>query len=238
MEQINRLNGLVFRDLTADEIELRVGTCNEKGFTLLLYKNARCDMNMLDETLGTMNWESDYKEVKGNLYAGIGVYDETRNIFVWKWDCGVESRENDGNEKKGEASDAFKRAGFKWGIGRELYTSPLIYIAGNTEQYKNTYVPTKDYRNLKVSKIIIKDKQIIDLEISKKNGEIVFSTNKTISKPTTTTQNKTIQNNKLLCKKCGAEITEKIANYSTDLLGMPLCLNCQQELRKNKDVDL
>ena len=227
---------LVFRDLTADEIELRVGSCNDKGFTLLLYKNARCDMNILDESVGTMYWESDYKEVKGNLYAGIGIYDETRNIFVWKWDCGIESRENDGNEKKGEASDAFKRAGFKWGIGRELYTSPLIYITGNVEPYRNTYVPTKEYRYLHVSKIKIENKQIVELEIAKKNGEVVFSTCKHIESKPTPAPNK--QEEKTTCQNCGAEISEKVAKYSAELLGMPLCMNCQKELRKNKEVEI
>lgn len=114
------------RLLKADEIECKVSTINEKGCSLLLYKTARTDMDLLDETFGSMNWDCDYKEIKGNMYCGISVYNEKADKWVTKWDCGVESAF--GDKEKGEASDAFKRAGFKWGIGRELYTSPFIWI--------------------------------------------------------------------------------------------------------------
>ena len=118
----------MFRFLTADEIEVKVKQVKENGLVCLLYKTARTDMDLLDETVGPANWENDYQEIKGNLYAGIGIRQKDAPI-VWKWDCGIESREDgEGNEKKGEASDAFKRAGFRWGIGRELYTSPFVLI--------------------------------------------------------------------------------------------------------------
>lgn len=118
----------MFRLLKEHEIECRVKKMTDKGAIILLYKTARTDMDILDETVGPTNWESDYREIKGNLYCGIGIR-VAENQTAWKWDCGVESREDeDGNQKKGEASDAFKRAGFKWGIGRELYTAPSIFI--------------------------------------------------------------------------------------------------------------
>lgn len=117
-----------FRLLTESEIECKVKKVTENGVIVLLYKTARTDMDLLDETVFPENWECDYKEIKGNLYCGIGVR-EPNGPFIWKWDCGIESRGDDeGNQKKGEASDAFKRAGFKWGIGRELYTAPFIFI--------------------------------------------------------------------------------------------------------------
>lgn len=112
------------RPLRADEIEVRIGQIYEKGVSMLLYKNARTDMAILDETYGAMGWQCDYKEVKGNLYCGIGVKDEA-GAWVWKWDCGTESNTE---REKGEASDAFKRAGFRCGIGRELYTAPFIWL--------------------------------------------------------------------------------------------------------------
>lgn len=120
-----------FRPLHADEIEVKVKQVKENGLIALLYKTARTDMDLLDETVGAEMWECDYKEIKGNLYCGIAVFvqqgDQVKRIE--KWDCGIESREDgEGNEKKGEASDSFKRAGVKWGIGRELYTSPFIWI--------------------------------------------------------------------------------------------------------------
>lgn len=118
----------MFRKLKEHEIECRIKKMTDKGAVVLLYKTARTDMDILDETVTPTNWESDYKEIKGNLYCGIGIR-IGEGQMAWKWDCGVESREDeDGNQKKGEASDAFKRAGFKWGIGRELYTAPHIFI--------------------------------------------------------------------------------------------------------------
>lgn len=127
-----------FRLLTPADIECKVKQINEKGAVLLLYKTARTDMDILDETVGADNWDCDYKEIKGNLYCIIGIRFETvhGDRWVYKSDCGIESREDDeGNQKKGEASDAFKRAGFKWGIGRELYTAPFIWIPANKIQY-------------------------------------------------------------------------------------------------------
>ena len=119
-----------FRTLKADEIECRVKQSTEKGAMILLYKDARCDMNILDETVGEENWQRDHKELKGNIYGGIGInvnyFDsEVPMLWVWKWDAGSESNTE---AEKGEASDSFKRAGFNWGIGRELYTAPFIWI--------------------------------------------------------------------------------------------------------------
>ena len=124
-----------FRTLEATEIEVKVKQVKENGLVALLYKTARTDMDLLDETVGAENWINDYKEIKGNLYCGIAV--KEADEWIWKWDCGIESREDDeGNEKKGEASDAFKRAGFRWGIGRELYTSPFIWIQADRANIK------------------------------------------------------------------------------------------------------
>lgn len=162
----------IFRLLNADEIEVKVKQVTEDGAVALLYKTARTDMDMLDETFGAGMWECDYKEIKGNLYCGIGV--KIDGSTVWKWDCGIESREDgEGNEKKGEASDAFKRAGTKWGVGRELYTSPFIFLNVKTVQsgkdskgnpkYKLANFPTFDVAeigyddNRRINKLVIKD---------------------------------------------------------------------------------
>lgn len=119
------------RALKPDEIDVRVGTVGAKGVTLLLYKNARVDRQILDDTYGQMGWQCNYSEHKGNLFCAIGVYDEAKKEWVWKEDCGTESQTE---KEKGEASDAFKRAGFRWGIGIELYTSPFIFLPVATEQ--------------------------------------------------------------------------------------------------------
>lgn len=127
---------LKFRPLREDEIEVKVKQVKENGLVALLYKTARTDMDLLDETVGAERWSCDYEEIKGNLYCSIAV--QFGDTWVHKKDCGIESREDgEGNEKKGEASDAFKRAGFKWGIGRELYTAPFIWITADKANITN-----------------------------------------------------------------------------------------------------
>ena len=128
-----------FRLLKADEIECRVSRCSEKGAVLLLYKTARTDADLLDETFGPFSWANDFKLVDGVLYGGIGIEDGEGNT-VWKWDAGTESNTE---AEKGRASDAFKRAGFKWGLGRELYSAPFIFIPAGKCNIKSKEVNGK-----------------------------------------------------------------------------------------------
>lgn len=124
------------RLLTKDEIEVKVKQVFAKGAVALLYKTSRTDMNVLDETFGPSNWTNDYRDIDGVLYCGIGAREDESKPFVWKWSNGIESRKDDeGNEVKGEASDALKRAGFLWGIGRELYSAPFTWL--DVETVKN-----------------------------------------------------------------------------------------------------
>lgn len=120
-----------FRKLRADEIDVRVGSVSEgRGVSLLLYKDARCDMNILDETVGTENWQRNHELINGNLFCNVGIL--VNNQWVWKQDVGVESYTE---KEKGQASDSFKRACVCWGIGRELYTAPFIWFkAADTKQ--------------------------------------------------------------------------------------------------------
>lgn len=159
-----------FRLLRADEIECRVGTINGNGFTLLLYKDARCDQNILDDTVGEMNWQRDHKEVKGNMFCGVSIYDEFTKQWITKWDCGTESNTE---KEKGEASDSFKRACFNWGIGRELYTAPFIYIKGNVDKdNKGKDKPT--FKSIKVVEIGYNEEKISRLVISG-DGSVIYT---------------------------------------------------------------
>lgn len=164
-----------FRLLYADEIDCRVAQINEKGCSLLLYKNARVDMAILDETVGKLNWCCDYKVVKDNMYCGIGIKDEKTGEWVYKWDCGVESFSE---AEKGEASDAFKRSGFKWGIGRSLYTAPFIYIPASLVNIINKNGKYSTYDKFKVEKIMYDEKGIINaISIINNIGKRVFAYN-------------------------------------------------------------
>lgn len=162
-----------FRDLTAEEIEVRVQSIKVSkgqpiGIVLLLYKDARCDMKILDETVGAERWQREHYECKGNLFCRVGIFDIDSG-WVWKSDCGVESNTE---AQKGEASDSFKRACFNWGIGRELYTSPFIWVSpekcnvydtGRKDKYGNPIFATND--RFAVEKIQIEDKQITAISI-------------------------------------------------------------------------
>ena len=112
-----------FRKLKADEIECRIGQIKATGLTLLLYKDARCDMNVLDETVGPLNWKREH--TRDNRNCIVSIYDEEKKEWVSKEDTGTESNTE---ADKGLASDSFKRACVNWGIGRELYTAPFIWI--------------------------------------------------------------------------------------------------------------
>lgn len=152
-----------FRDLRADEIECRVQSVKENGLVLLLYKDARVDMNILDETVGSSNWQNKFYENKGILFCSLGIntnFDkpDLPDRWVWKDDAGVESNTE---AEKGNASDARKRAGFAWGIGRELYTAPFTWIPAEKCNIKNG----KCYDRFIVEKIKIEDKQITAVAI-------------------------------------------------------------------------
>ena len=112
-----------FRKLRAEEIDCRVSQIEKNWCTLLLYKDARVDQNILDETVGCMNWQKRY--VRDNANCIVGIWDEEKKQWVEKEDTGTESNTE---AEKGLASDSFKRACFNWGIGRELYTAPSIFI--------------------------------------------------------------------------------------------------------------
>lgn len=133
----NSLKPFSFRLLNKDDIECRVGMVKGNGCSILLYKDARCDMAILDETVGPESWQRDHKELKGNIYCGVGlrfVDAVLKNEWCWKWDAGAESNTE---AVKGEASDSFKRACVNWGIGRELYTAPFIWINLKPEEMDN-----------------------------------------------------------------------------------------------------
>jgi len=114
---------LKFRTLKESEIDVRVQSVTEKGCILLLYKDARCDMNILDETVGALNWKREH--TRNNANCIVSIWDSEKLQWVSKEDTGTESNTE---KEKGQASDSFKRACFNWGIGRELYTSPFIWV--------------------------------------------------------------------------------------------------------------
>lgn len=159
-----------FRELNANEIECRVNQINEKGLTLLLYKDARCDMNILDETVGPLNWKRIH--TRDNANCIVSIWDAEKGQWIDKEDTGVESNTE---KEKGLASDSFKRACVNWGIGRELYTAPFIYVpvdkANIKLNTKNKYVSLDKYR---VSTIKTVKGVIVELRIINQRKEVVY----------------------------------------------------------------
>lgn len=160
------------RLLNKDEIECRVGRVTSKGCSLLLYKTARVDRAILDEEFGNMNWQNDFKVIDGKMYGGIGVRDSSSD-WVWKWDCGTESYTE---REKGQASDCFKRAGFKWGIGVELYTAPFIWVKVPTKNINGTFKLENENEKFFVKDISYnQNREINGLIIINSNNEVVYS---------------------------------------------------------------
>lgn len=115
-----------FRELKASEIECRVAMVKEAGISVLLYKDARVDQRLLDETVGCMNWQREHSRDNANCI--VSIWDSNKKMWVKKEDTGTESNTE---AAKGLASDSFKRACFNWGIGRELYSAPFIWISSS-----------------------------------------------------------------------------------------------------------
>lgn len=164
------------RELRADEIESRVGIVRREGVSLLLYKDARCDMNILDEVFGITGWQRKHELINGALFCTVSIKGENGE-WISKQDVGVESYSD---AVKGAASDSFKRACFNLGIGRALYTAPFIWIKSDKVNMReeNGKLKVKDY--FYVSRIAYDDegKVITGLEIRNQRREVVYQINK------------------------------------------------------------
>ena len=163
-----------FRTLKAEEIDCRVSTIKQNGLTLLLYKDARVDQNILDETVGAYNWQR--RHCRDNANCIVSIWDDKKGQWIEKEDTGKESYSE---AEKGLASDSFKRACFNWGIGRELYTAPFIWIpAGRVSivEGRNGKKATND--KFSVQNIEYAGNAICSLEIVNDKGAKVFSWSK------------------------------------------------------------
>ena len=170
------MSKLDFRTLKANEIECRVGNTSKdngvvKGFFLLLYKNARVDQCVLDETVGQFNWQCKYYQVKNTMVCSVGInlnYEHEQDQAIWIWKDNGGDDDSQMEQVKAELSDSFKRACFNWGIGRELYYSPKIYVEcknGNTEKSRYSVKVIEYDKNKRITNLVI---------INDKTKEVVF----------------------------------------------------------------
>ena len=159
-----------FRTLKASEIEVRVQSVKNGKATHLLYIDSRAVTNLLDETVGSMNWQSEFYEVAGQTICRIGIWDKEKGCFIYKSDTGSESNIEG---EKGKISDCYKRCLSRWGV-TELYSAPRIQL--DDDGYGNS--------GYSVSEINIDDaRQITHIVLVNRFGKEVFRWDKTAPKP-------------------------------------------------------
>lgn len=185
---------LKFRDLTEDEIELRVGSTNDSGFQLLLYKNARIDMQLLDEVVGVGNWQREHYILGNDIYCKVGIYNEELKQWVWRADAGSSGTIE---EEKSKASDSFKRACVNFGLGRCLYSAPFVWIVskdkdgvmtGETKK-ERYYVDEIGYTDHKITKLVIKNEKTKKVVFSMGSSQKLAQTSENQAKNTNSTLN-------------------------------------------------
>lgn len=161
----------MFRALKASEVDARVARVTEKGAQILLYKNARCDMNILDETVGAMNWMRQHGRDNANCI--VSIWDDKKQQWISKEDTGTESNTE---SEKGLASDSFKRACVNWGIGRELYTAPVVWVGAQGVNIVKDGTRYKTYDTFDVESMEVNDGEMVAVSIINHNtGKRVFT---------------------------------------------------------------
>lgn len=203
------------RLLRADEIECRVGTINEIGLSLLLYKDARVDQKILDEAFGMYGWERTHQSIEGNLYCTVRIWDSEKSQWIEKQDVGTTSYTE---KEKGQASDAFKRACVNVGIGRELYTAPFIWISSskvNIQKRDNRYTTSERFQVREISYneireiaaiVIVNDRGLVVYEYKEKQN---LSKNQNINR-ISDLQKKELENE---LKRTGVNIEKVLGRY-------------------------
>lgn len=204
------------RLLRADEIECRVGTINERGLSLLLYKDARVDQKILDEAFGMYGWERTHQSIEGNLYCTVRIWDSEKAQWIEKQDVGTTSYTE---KEKGQASDAFKRACVNVGIGRELYTAPFIWIPSskaNIQKRDNRYTTSERFQVREIS--YNEMREIAAITIVNDHGVVVYeyqekknsSKNQNTTNRITELQKKELENE---LKRTGVDIEKVLGRY-------------------------
>lgn len=168
------MGNIRIRALRADEIECRIGTISEKGLSLLLYKDARADMRILDETFGCLGWKRTHQSIDGNLYCTVELWDSEKKEWISKQDVGTVSYTE---KEKGQASDSFKRACVTVGIGRELYSAPFIWVSAqkcNIQRKNDKWICYDKFAVTDIS--YSESREITGLTIvNQDSGEVVYS---------------------------------------------------------------
>lgn len=213
MSIINELS----KPLSIDDIEFRIGSVAKarqgelpKGFSMLAYKTARTDVKRLNDCVG-LNWKNKYfYDTTGILCCEISIYNSEIKEWISRVDVGTESMTE---KEKGTYSDAFKRAGFKWGIGAELYNFPFIWINwSDYSEYNGKYTPKNfDNKSIKIDEYVVENAEVKKLKLSHK-GTVIFEFGNAIK-----AQDKPIEKEKAPTKKVIEKINEHQAKSLLEL---------------------
>lgn len=209
------------RLLKPNEIECRVGMAGEKGISLLLYKDARVDMKILDEVYGPNNWKREHQMIGNNLYCIVSVWDDKKEQWISKMDVGSKSNTE---QEKGEASDSFKRACVSLGIGRELYTAPFIWLSREKVNIAQKNGKYNTYDKFKVKSISYnEDREITGLCIQNQNGIDVYkllesgsTTVDEITKPTKNSNDERVDEINRELIRTGVALDTVLARYGVN----------------------
>lgn len=236
--------------LTANDVELRVAqiqqTSNGVYAYLLLYKNARVDMRILDEVYGSLNWKRSHTEIGGKLFCTVSIWDEGKQMWIEKQDVGVPSNTE---AAKGEASDSFKRACFNLGIGRELYSAPEIKVKLNdNEVFVGNNGKPKTYARFYVAEDMSYDKQsaqFTKLTVLDRDGNVRFDIKSSRKNNTAKAAVDAEKHNEIkdssnvagvhadgnVCCNCHAVIkSSKVLEYAMNKFGKAICYDCQKKM--------
>lgn len=191
------------RLLRAEEIECRAGVVNEKGMSILLFKDARVDQKILDEVFTPFGWKRSHQVLEGNLYCTVEIWDTEKQQWIAKQDVGTMSYSE---KEKGQASDSFKRACFNWGIGRELYTAPFIWIPAEKAKIKQKGDKWYSEERFHVQEISYSTERIIErICIVNGAGQVVYQWSRKGTGEMASTAGKTARNAKNMQKAGSGE---------------------------------
>lgn len=234
--------------LTESDVELRVQQVSQTNYgvyaVLLVYKNARVDMKILDSTFGMLNWQRKHEVVDGKLLCTVSVYDADKDLWVGKQDVGTESNTE---AEKGQVSDAFKRACVNWGIGRELYDAPFIRfklndsevvtgINGKPKTYTKFRVESMRYdktKNRFTEFTVIDEEGNIRFSLSgvTNSADVISPSSEQLRPDQYSSAIRNNSNQPSLCSECGVIIPNaKVVDFSLKKFKRPLCYSCQKRL--------
>lgn len=151
----------------------KVQVAKEYGATCVAYIDARDLFSLLDEVVGPSNWSTEYMVIKDQMFCKMGINidrENGTNEWVYKMDTGTEANTE---IEKSQVSDASKRVGVQWGIGRFLYDQEIQELK-TTKHTNGKFYPVDND-----GKILWDGKQLTEYINKKLSGKTTSNTTRT-----------------------------------------------------------